>query len=250
MPRKIASPSADVSSTARWEAALPSSNNTCAPATAADWGSTTLILISAAEAAASRQITLVRIRENRMHSSFVSRKGLVSTVRASLLALRVRTAFAVRRMRPAFPGFPSDRLRISSLTVARQRGILTRFPPHLVNEDARTKEVEKERKATSRFLKQNFCIGASASEPGSGIVNQLQRFLYCTVTLTGIVNISPLPPPGDRAQSHEPYSFRNKKIHSPLCRQQTGTRRVDGSVTDCVVTNSQSRRTDPRGYRW
>src|SRR5271166_210662 len=156
MPRKIASPSADVSSTARWEAALPSSNNTCAPATAADWGSTTLILISAAEAAASRQITLVRIRENRMHSSFVSRKGLVSTVRASLLALRVRTAFAVRRMRPAFPGFPSDRLRISSLTVARQRGILTRFPPHLVNEDARTKEVEKERKATSRFLKQSF----------------------------------------------------------------------------------------------
>jgi len=47
-------------------------------------------LISAAEAAASRQITLARIRKNRMHSSFVSRKGLVWTVRASLLALRVR----------------------------------------------------------------------------------------------------------------------------------------------------------------
>src|ERR1700680_5049608 len=77
---------------------------TCAPATTADWGSTTLILISAAEAAANRQITLVRTRENRMHSSFISRKGLVWTVRASLLALRVRTALAVRKDAAGLPG--------------------------------------------------------------------------------------------------------------------------------------------------
>jgi len=36
-------------------------------------------------------------------------------------------------------------LQISSLTVARQRGILTRFPiPHPGDEDARTKEIGKE----------------------------------------------------------------------------------------------------------
>ena len=44
------------------------------------------------------------------------------------------------------------------------------------DKDARTKEVEKERKATSRILEEN---------QGSGIVTQSQRFLYCTVTLTG-----------------------------------------------------------------
>jgi len=44
------------------------------------------------------------------------------------------------------------------------------------DKDARTKEVVKERKATSRILKEN---------QGSGIVTQPQRFLYCTVTLTG-----------------------------------------------------------------
>src|SRR5271170_8421144 len=135
MPRNTTKPSPDVVPTAAGVALPCGISTTCAPATTADWGSTTLILISAADAAASRQITLVRIRKNRMHSSFVSRKGLVSTVRASLLALRVRTAFTVRRIQPAFPGLPSDRLRISSLTVARQRGISTRFPPHLVDEE-------------------------------------------------------------------------------------------------------------------
>jgi hypothetical protein len=45
-----------------------------------------------------------------------------------------------------------------------------------IDEDARTKEVEKELKATSRILNRN---------QGSGIVTQPRRFLYCTVTWTG-----------------------------------------------------------------
>jgi hypothetical protein len=61
-------------------------NSTCAPATAADWGSTTLIVKSAADAAASRNKTETKILKNRMHSSFVTRKGLVWTVHAGLLA--------------------------------------------------------------------------------------------------------------------------------------------------------------------
>ena len=40
--------------------------------------------------------------------------------------------------------YPSGGLQTSSLTVARQRGILTRFPPRQANEDAQTKEVVKE----------------------------------------------------------------------------------------------------------
>jgi hypothetical protein len=49
-----------------------------------------------------------------------------------------------------------------------------------VDEDARTKEVEKERKATS------LIPGPTSDQnEGSGIVNQLRLFLYFTVTLTG-----------------------------------------------------------------
>ena len=61
-------------------------NSTCAPATAAEWGSTTFSLRSAADAVASRNKTETKIPKNRMHSSFVTRKGLVWTVHAGLLA--------------------------------------------------------------------------------------------------------------------------------------------------------------------
>src|SRR5690242_3678363 len=106
----------------------------------------TLILSSAAEAAATRTTTPMRIRRHRMHSSFDTRKGLRWTVHAGLLALRVRTPCSTSGgdNRPS-RGWPSDRLRLSSLTVARQRGILTRFPLRRLDEDARTKIV-KERK--------------------------------------------------------------------------------------------------------
>ena len=67
---------------------------------------------------------------------------------------------------------------ISSLTVARQRGILTRFPPQLVDEDARTKDVEKERKAFPGFCQ----------NPGN-IVTQPLRFPYFTITWTGAEGI-------------------------------------------------------------
>jgi hypothetical protein len=68
----------------------------------------------------------------------------VVAVRAGLLASRVRTR-GVRPGQPAFPGnFPSDRLRVSSLTVARQRGIHTRFPiPVPADENARTEGFER-----------------------------------------------------------------------------------------------------------
>src|ERR1700688_4950235 len=101
---------------------------------AAPCGSATLILISAeartGRKKASKEKTTKR-RESFMDSSFVTRKGLVVAVRAGLLASRVEDAsvlYDVRQLQPAFPGLPSDRLRISSLTVARQRGIFTRFP--------------------------------------------------------------------------------------------------------------------------
>ena len=72
-----------------------------------------------------------------MQSSFDTRKGLMVAVRAGLLASRVRTCkdeVLPRSYRPSITtGLPrayrtSGRLQISSLTVARQRGILTRFP--------------------------------------------------------------------------------------------------------------------------
>jgi hypothetical protein len=77
-----------------------------------------------------------KTRENRMHSSFSRERGLVWTVRAGLLAWRVRIlrgGFALESQYPAIatglPGIsPGDRQQISSLTVARQRGIFTRFP--------------------------------------------------------------------------------------------------------------------------
>jgi hypothetical protein len=82
-------------------------------------------------------------------------------------------------MQPAFPGSPSDRLRISSLTVARQRGILTRFSPHPVDEDARTKEVEKERKAT-------LPPPEGKEEEWIEVYRKLLQCRYCTVTATGL----------------------------------------------------------------
>jgi len=55
---------------------------------------------------------------------------------------------SIRLLQPAFPGCPSDRLSISSLTVARQRGIYTRFlliaamrlPEPQIDKDRRTDE--------------------------------------------------------------------------------------------------------------
>ena len=58
-----------------------------------------------------------------------------------------RVARAVRLLPAAFPGYPSGRAAMSSLTVARQRGICTRFPiPVSSDGNARTqflKEPEK-----------------------------------------------------------------------------------------------------------
>src|SRR6266550_2460256 len=86
----MAKPSAEVVATCAGVESPGSVSVTCAPATAADRGSTTLILSSAAEAAASKIAKQERTRENRMHSSFSRERGLVWTVRAGLLAWRVR----------------------------------------------------------------------------------------------------------------------------------------------------------------
>src|SRR2546430_15910140 len=86
-----ATPSAEVVTTSVGVDSAGSLSVTCAPARAADCGSTTLILSSAAEAAASKRMKHEKTRENRMHSSFSRERGLVWTVRAGLLAWRVRT---------------------------------------------------------------------------------------------------------------------------------------------------------------
>src|SRR4029077_7040850 len=78
-----------------------------------------------------------------------TREGLlVVAIRTGLLASRVRTR-GVQPGQPAFPGiFPSDRLRVSSLTVARQRGIHTRFPiPVRADGNARTEEFKRAEKS-------------------------------------------------------------------------------------------------------
>src|SRR2546430_16912884 len=85
-----ATPSAEVVTTSVGVDSAGSLSVTCAPARAADCGSTTLILSSAAEAAASKRMKHEKTRENRMHSSFSRERGLVWTVRAGLLAWRVR----------------------------------------------------------------------------------------------------------------------------------------------------------------
>src|ERR1700687_1609309 len=118
--------------------------STCAPATAAAWGSITLILRSAADAAASRIKTEMEIPKNRMHSSFVTRKGLVWTVHAGLLACELGHLSRCPMNTAGLAGAPPVPAAISSLTVARQRGIFTRFPPRRYDEGARTKEVVKE----------------------------------------------------------------------------------------------------------
>src|ERR1700690_2844342 len=84
--RRFASPSGEVVWMADGVEESERNNSTCAPATAAAWGSITLILRSAADAAASKTTTEIEIPKNRMHSSFVTRKGLVWTVHAGLLA--------------------------------------------------------------------------------------------------------------------------------------------------------------------
>src|SRR5580698_5053056 len=117
----------------------------------ADCGSTILTLISAAEAPKeTRTKTQTTIRRNHMHSSFITRKGLVLAVRADLLAQRVRTKcvtgicppdFSSGDLQPAFPGIaPSDWLPFPRLQLRGSAG----FSPAslLINadEDARTKE--------------------------------------------------------------------------------------------------------------
>src|SRR6478672_6582489 len=86
----MATPSAEVVVTSAGVDSAGSVNVTCAPATAADCGSTTLILSSAADATASKKMKQEKTRENRIHSSFSRERGLVWTVRAGLLAWRVR----------------------------------------------------------------------------------------------------------------------------------------------------------------
>src|SRR6266480_2942434 len=85
-----ATPSTEVVATSVAVGSAGSVNVTCALATASDCGSTTLILSSAAEATASKRMKHEKPRENRMHSSFSRERGLVWTVRAGLLAWRVR----------------------------------------------------------------------------------------------------------------------------------------------------------------
>src|SRR2546426_204245 len=142
-----ATPSAEVVTTSVGVDSAGSLSVTCAPARAADCGSTTLILSSAAEAAASKRMKHEKTRENRMHSSFSRERGLVWTVRAGLLAWRVRTLRGDFAHEFQYPAIATGLPRISPVTggnflayscaAARDFHPLPR--PHHDDEDARTK---------------------------------------------------------------------------------------------------------------
>src|ERR1700680_912320 len=66
-------------------------SSTCAPATAADLGSTTLILKSAAEAAASRAKTETKILKNRIALLLCHAQGVAGDGSRRSPGLRVRT---------------------------------------------------------------------------------------------------------------------------------------------------------------
>src|SRR5450631_1259744 len=75
--RKTATPSAEVVFTPSTAVLPGSSNSTCAPATTADCGSTTLILSSAAEAADRKTNRERKPLTKRIHFSFARERGLV-----------------------------------------------------------------------------------------------------------------------------------------------------------------------------
>src|SRR6266403_5973884 len=99
----------------------------------ADWGSTTFILSSAADAAATAEKSKNEAQSARITILLFTRKRLRWTVYAGLLALRVRmlnpagSEHSVSYRRPS-RGFSQWPAAIFSLTVARQRGTCTRFP--------------------------------------------------------------------------------------------------------------------------
>src|SRR5205085_11600903 len=95
--RKMATPSAEVVDSSTGEDWPALSRITSAPATAADCGSTTLILRSAAEAAATRNRTGRRTRDICKAILLFTRKGLLLAVRAGLLASRVGSFLRARR---------------------------------------------------------------------------------------------------------------------------------------------------------
>jgi len=99
-----------------------SSSSTWAPATAADWGSRTFDLRSAAEAAVTKTRTETRPAKKRIHFSFATRKGWSGRF-ARVSWLRSKGG---PRPSPSgqtgLPGDPPVAGAISSLTVARQRG--------------------------------------------------------------------------------------------------------------------------------
>src|SRR6266446_7296815 len=101
----------------------------------------TLILSAAAEAAATRTMKPARIRRNRMHSSFNTRKGLGWTVHAGLLASRVRTPLSTfdEYKRPSRV-CPSDRLRFPRLQLRGSAGF---SPASLLVRLTRVREPKK-----------------------------------------------------------------------------------------------------------
>src|SRR5258708_25778842 len=129
------------------------SSNACAPATAADWGSTTLTLRSAADAAARATRSNNEAQSARITILLFTRKGLRWTVYAGLLALRVRMheqRLATGRWQFArASGFYSRPSRdcsqwtaaVFSLTVARQRGNCTRFPVFAIGQRRANRKV-------------------------------------------------------------------------------------------------------------
>src|SRR5271156_1474803 len=108
--RKIAVPSADVVSTATALGFPALSNCTCAPATAASEGSTTLILISAeamdVRLTTDRKTNVAKVRKNRIARLLYHAKGLWGrfTPVSWLASKDANLRFSIRMLQPAFPG--------------------------------------------------------------------------------------------------------------------------------------------------
>jgi hypothetical protein len=90
----------------------------------------------------------------------------VLTVHAGLLARESGRVEDVQLLRPAFPGFPSDRRQFPRLQLRGSAGFSPASLPHHGDKDARTKYVVKEPKvATALYWLKALEVNARAARP-------------------------------------------------------------------------------------
>src|SRR5579864_3833687 len=123
---KVAIPSAEVVCVARILAFPARKSESWAPATTADCGSSTLKLRSAADAATARSRVGSKPANTRISSSFARERG--SDRRIAPVSWLASKDVGHPDVAVGLPGISQWPRAISSLTVARQRGICTRFP--------------------------------------------------------------------------------------------------------------------------